>query len=183
MSDSDSDVPTGNKPSSGKFADSKLRSSIESFGTNSYYYAHSKSTEFVVPSHAKVVEGPGIITGGQPVKIAEGGASPPSTVRRRIEKYSWSDDDHKVTLYIDDSVILPHIADNADGVKCDFGKRSMRLEVHPQDGSCYLWALDIPELHEEINVNASNFRVSSGKRITVSLHKNKPSSKWHSLKK
>lgn len=118
------------------------------------------------------------------MKIADVSLSQPaSTVRRRIEKYSWSDDDHKVTLYIDDSVILPYISENSDGVKCEFDKRGMRLEVWPSSESSFVWCLDIPELHEEINVNASNFKVSMGKRITVNLHKNKHASKWHSLKK
>ena len=87
--------------------ESKLDSSIKTYGTNSYYYAHSRSKNFVVPDDAKVVTGPGIITGGTPVKLAETPAAGGFTkIKRKITKYSWCDEDDKVTVYIDDSEIL-----------------------------------------------------------------------------
>jgi hypothetical protein len=183
MSDSESDLTPNNRASEGNAGDSKLRTSIDAYGKNSYYYAHSRSVEFVVPPDAKVVEGPGIITGGTPVKLGEGEPIGPVVVRRKIEKYSWSDDDHKVTLYVDDASILPHISESSDRVKCDFDRKSLRLEVPVNSDASLVWALDIPELTEEINPSTSTCKVSLGKRIVVNLHKANPSTKWHSLKK
>ena len=180
-SDSEFDeVDSTNKTVSG--ADSKLRNSIETYGSNSYYYAHQKSKEFVVPSDAIVVEGPGIITGGAPVKISEGTPlqSSPSRIRKRIEKYAWCDEGDKVRIYIDDSNILPLISESQEAVSCSFDKQSMNLEVI--ESSSALFALDIQELNEEIDPLESQYRVSLGKRITVTLKK-KDDKKWYSLKK
>eukprot|EP00435_Cladocopium_sp_Y103_P000668 s772_g1.t1 len=44
---------------------------LETKGTNSYYYAHNESWE--VPEHAKVRSGPGLVTGGAPVKLGADG--------------------------------------------------------------------------------------------------------------
>lgn len=181
MSDSENDqVSTDSKPLSG--AESKLRTSIETYGTNSYYYAHDRSRDFVVPPDAIVIEGPGIITGGAPVKIAEGEPlrAAPSKIRNRIEKYAWADEGDKVRIYIDDANVVELIKDSTDAVSCSFDVQSMNLEM-AQSETCVL-ALDIPELNEEIDPQESAYRVSLGKRITVTLKK-KEDKKWYSLKK
>lgn len=49
---------------------SMLKSSISKYGQNSYYYAHSNT--ITPPAYAKVVTGPGIVTGGAPVRISLG---------------------------------------------------------------------------------------------------------------
>lgn len=62
--DSDSCSPLN--PSSGASggSNSALRHNIETKGKNAYYYAHNR--DFHIPQNAKVVTGPGIITGGAP---------------------------------------------------------------------------------------------------------------------
>ncbi|CAE7395056.1 unnamed protein product [Symbiodinium natans] len=52
-------------------AESELGRNRESKGTNSYYYAHNEGWE--VPDHAKVRAGPGLVTGGAPVKLGADG--------------------------------------------------------------------------------------------------------------
>lgn len=121
-----------------------------------------------------------MITGGAPVKISVG--EPIVTagrVQRKIEKYSWCDDADKVRVYIEDSSVLPHIASSGDLVTCDFALRSFVLRV-PVDAVDL--ALNIDELCEEIDPATSMFKVST-KRITLTLKKLKPDSKWHSLRK
>jgi hypothetical protein len=179
MPDSESDL-TESKSETVRRADSKLRQSIETFGSNSYYYAHSKSREFVVPEGAKVVEGPGIITGGAPVKIGEGEVQDRTRFKRRIEKYAWADEGDKVRIYVDDANILPLIADSTEAVSCNFDFKSMSLEVTQND--FVYFALDIPEFPEEIDPSESSYRVSLGKRVTVTLRK-KEDKKWYELKK
>jgi hypothetical protein len=181
MSDSGSDIEHTESKTSVPRADSKLFNSIETYGSNSYYYAHSKSKEFVVPENAKVVEGPGIITGGSPVKIGDGEPVQPSTIRRKIEKYSWCDDDSKVRVYIDDPHILPHIVENDSNVSCKFNHRSLIVEVNASN--VHRFAFDIHELNEEIDPISSSFKVSPGKRITITMVKKNPETKWYSLKR
>mmetsp|Transcript_42042 Transcript_42042/g.78100 ORF Transcript_42042/g.78100 Transcript_42042/m.78100 type:complete len:224 (+) Transcript_42042:31-702(+) len=52
-------------------AESELGRNRESKGSNSYYYAHNEGWE--VPGHAKVRAGPGLVTGGAPVKLGADG--------------------------------------------------------------------------------------------------------------
>lgn len=178
MSDSEIEA-VQSKESIASRSESKLRNSIETYGTNSYYYAHSKSREFLVPEGAKVVEGPGIITGGTPVKLDSSEVLLPSTIRRKMEKYSWCDEGEKVRIYIEDPNVLPLIADSTDAVSCSFDVSTMSLEV--RQSVSVVFCLDL-ELNEEIDPQESSYRVSLGKRITVTLRKKK-SQTWHSLKK
>jgi hypothetical protein len=179
---SGSDSDQNGEPKPIARAESKLRNSIETYGTNSYYYAHRKSKEFVVPPDAIVVEGPGIITGGAPVKINEGEQpqKSPSKVRRKVEKYAWCDEGTNVRIYIEDPNVVALIQDSAEAVSCSFDEQSMSLEVAHSE-NCVL-ALDIPALSEEIDPSESSYRVSLAKRITVTLKK-KQDKKWYSLKK
>lgn len=161
-------------------SDSKLRNSIETYGSNSYYYAHSKSKDFVIPDGAKVVEGPGIITGGTPVKLDVPAEAQPALVCRRIEKYAWSDDGDKVRIYVDDPNILPLISDSPENVSCSFDSQSVCLEV--KQSSSVWFKLIVEELSEEIHAIESSFKVSLAKRVTITLKK-KEDKKWYSLKK
>eukprot|EP00922_Rhytidocystis_sp_ex-Travisia-forbesii_P072546 GHVS01108160.1.p1 GENE.GHVS01108160.1~~GHVS01108160.1.p1 ORF type:complete len:148 (+),score=32.53 GHVS01108160.1:240-683(+) len=98
---------------------SALRSSIAKYGKASYYYAHSNPSD--PPSHAKVIAGPGLVTGGVPVRLCAAGkpfdsttsSSLPSSpsvpftttalnsapLQRRVEllkKYSWCDNNKTI---------------------------------------------------------------------------------------
>lgn len=183
MSFSDSDTEdAGLKRAVDASSDSKLFNSIETYGSNSYYYAHTKSKEYSVPDGAIVVEGPGIITGGAPVRLDNPVSSVPtgSVLRRRIEKYSWSDDGDKVRIYVDDVNILPLIVDSEDSVSCEFKAQSFCLEV--RQSSSVVFAFDISSLNDIVVPSECAFKVSIGKRVTVTLKKANDS-KWHSLKK
>lgn len=179
MSDSESELQQTKSTSSVPRADSKLFNSIDTYGNNSYYYAHNR--EFVIPDDAKVVEGPGIITGGAPVKLGEGPSISPSIIRRKIEKFSWCDDESKVRVYIDDSNILALISESSDHVSCVFDTQSFNLEIKVNDREVY--AFSATELSEEIDPGRSSWKVSLGKRVTVILQKKNPETKWHNLRK
>ncbi|CAK9024178.1 unnamed protein product [Durusdinium trenchii] len=49
-------------------AESELGRNLEQKGTNSYYYAHN-DVAWEVQEHAKIRAGPGLVTGGAPVKL------------------------------------------------------------------------------------------------------------------
>jgi hypothetical protein len=179
MSDSDSECgEVKTRPVSAE--ESKLQSSIESFGSNSYYYAHSRSKEFVIPDNAIVTTGPGIITGGTPVKLSEGAMSSPTEVSRRIEKYSWCEEGDRVQVLIDDPQIIPLLED-ASRVTCDFDQHGVQVIV--RESERLRFTLDLSNLSEEINPSESSFRVTIGKRVTVNLKKKKGDQKWYSLRK
>ncbi len=179
MSDSDSDLEHSQSASAVPRADSKLYNSIDTYGSNSYYYAHNR--DYVIPEGAKVVEGPGIITGGAPVKLSEGAPVSPSLVRRKIDKYAWCDDDSKVRVHVDDPRIIPLISDSDTNVSCTFDDQSFNLEIKVSDREVY--SLSGFQLSEEIEPERSSWKVSLGKRVTVVLHKKNSETKWHNLKK
>uniref|UniRef100_A0A7S3UK11 Uncharacterized protein n=1 Tax=Oxyrrhis marina TaxID=2969 RepID=A0A7S3UK11_OXYMA len=82
-------------------SDSALRANIKEKGANSYYYAHAKPPE--IPAHAKVVSGPGLITGGPPELISrdESIDKPAGKPRITVTKFSWLDDGDKVKIYVE----------------------------------------------------------------------------------
>ena len=96
----------------GKFTDDKeksfLKDSIKKKGTNSYYYAHDYSGQNFDDKTAAKVYGDGIIHGGDPVlvqtKSKKEEEKSQDTVTKpdvmKIQKYSWSDEESKVKIYI-----------------------------------------------------------------------------------
>merc|ERR1719203_1681835 len=80
---------------------SALQEDVDCKGENAYYYAHNR--KFEVPEHAKVISGPGLITGGQPVLMEVGSTLVDPSVDERtvwMKDYSWSDSKGKVKVYI-----------------------------------------------------------------------------------
>eukprot|EP00437_Effrenium_voratum_P034432 CAMPEP_0181469248 /NCGR_PEP_ID=MMETSP1110-20121109/37916_1 /TAXON_ID=174948 /ORGANISM="Symbiodinium sp., Strain CCMP421" /LENGTH=207 /DNA_ID=CAMNT_0023594139 /DNA_START=48 /DNA_END=668 /DNA_ORIENTATION=- len=108
-------------------SESELGRNREQKGTNSYYYAHNEKWE--VPEHAKVRAGPGLITGGAPVKLGEESGYPApeegsaaaevvAELRKRVEElegqliaarmgtkpitqFSFSDEGAKCKVYVE----------------------------------------------------------------------------------
>ena len=179
LSDSESDVLESNIPRAVS-AESKLLNSIETYGSNSYYYAHSKSKEYSVPDDAIVVEGPGIITGGAPVKLQRDVEANVDVFRRKIEKYAWVDEGDKVKIYIDDSNIVPLISESDEAVSVDFRIKSLCVCI--RQSSSVQFVLELDPLSDEIDAAKSFFKVTLGKRVTVTLKKGNKE-KWSSLKK
>jgi hypothetical protein len=179
MGDTESHLKASSSSENLPRADSKLYNSVETYGTNSYYYAHARSKEFVVPENAKVVEGPGIITGGAPVRISVGEPIQPSIVMRKIEKYSWCDDGKSVRIYVDDPSILSHL--NLSTISITFDDQALSLEVMQSGSVKHVLAFE--KLEEEIDRQASTFVLKEGKRVTITLAKKDADKKWYSLYK
>ncbi|CAL1140949.1 unnamed protein product [Cladocopium goreaui] len=104
---------------------SALRENIQKKGENAYYYAHNR--KFEVPPDAKVISGPGLVTGGPPVKLdIEANGSPAEKRVEAIRSFSWTDDGGKVKIYLQ----LPEgTLQDASQVTCDFQDRSFHLQV------------------------------------------------------
>ncbi|CAE8680520.1 unnamed protein product, partial [Polarella glacialis] len=158
---------------------SALRENIQKKGENAYYYAHSRKYE--VPPDAKVVSGPGLVTGGSPVKLSsEAPIIEKSEVRAEaIRDFSWADDGAKVKVYLQ----LPSgVLKDASQVTCDFESRSFTAQVAPVAGKVTNWVCKMEPLKGEIVPEQSSFRVNAEKgKVTVSLHKKKRDT-WHDLK-
>merc|ERR1719420_144539 len=80
--------------------DSALWQNIAEKEQNAYYFAHNR--HFEVPVNAKIRSGPGLVTGGPPVKISsEGGSLNDAKEALPIKEYSWAESgESKVKVYV-----------------------------------------------------------------------------------
>eukprot|EP00744_Colponema_vietnamica_P013488 GILI01018894.1.p2 GENE.GILI01018894.1~~GILI01018894.1.p2 ORF type:complete len:168 (+),score=50.82 GILI01018894.1:84-587(+) len=156
---------------------SALRSSIDEFGTNSYYYAHN--FKFEKPDHAVVIEGPGLVTGGAPVLLS---VAPSESVAEKpckaITSYAWADEDEKVRIYINlteegDLTQLP-----ASAFTLDYSSQSFDIRVA---GASRDYRFKVDRLCEEIDPSGCSHRVKSDK-VVVTLKKQMKIS-WKDLAK
>ncbi|KAF4659289.1 hypothetical protein FOZ61_004847 [Perkinsus olseni] len=179
-------VPVGSSSTSGeesdemKRSDSKLRKSLTEKGDKSYYYAHSR--DFYVPPDAKVVTGPGLITGGQPELIARSPSPEPRNVmkKRPVKQYSWFDDEEKVKVYTEDPQLLTALEDDSVEAHSRFTATGFDLWADTADG--WRVILSVPTLNAEIVPEECKHRVSRGKRVSVTLKKKNVHRTWYNLK-
>ena len=162
-------------------SDSKLRDSIKTYGSNSYYYAHSRKIE--IPADAIRVEGDGLVTGGMPVllKVGDAPTTTAGIVTKRLTAYSWSDSGETVKIYIEDSDWLASAEARPGSVLVDFAEKSLSIKVTNDKGVVITFSID--NLDDEIEPTACSFRLSAGKRFTVSLKKKKANKTWYALRK
>mmetsp|Transcript_26551 Transcript_26551/g.76457 ORF Transcript_26551/g.76457 Transcript_26551/m.76457 type:complete len:490 (-) Transcript_26551:362-1831(-) len=100
------------------------------------------------------------------------GPAPDDAGMREIKKYSWGDEGDSVKLYITEAANAEAIAAAKDGkgqqVEADFKQNSFSLTVH---GEKQRFVLVLRGLFRETVPERCKFRVSAGKRITVTLAK------------
>ncbi|KAH8741726.1 hypothetical protein FG386_001300 [Cryptosporidium ryanae] len=175
---------------------SALRSNIKEKGDFSYYYAHKNNNCDL--KDAKIFQGPGIVTGGQPILLHKGGdgsdddnanASSRET-EIKISKYSWSDRKDSIEIYImkDD---LPKMMPNEpevtiqDKPKLEVTSNSILLEITANishSSKIHKLILNITNLSNFINPQISRVKMSN-KKITVICFKEDSDTKWFSLTK
>lgn len=150
-------------------AGSALEACLQTKGDNAYYYAHGRS--FEVPEDAKVISGPGLITGGQPMLIEAGANTVDPEAHERIvwlKEYSWSDSSSKVKVYVPvPEGVLPSEG-AAEAVEASWGATRVELTIktRPQH------KLTIEKLNAEIKVESCKERVEAHKnRIVLELAK------------
>jgi len=119
-----------------------------------------------------------------PAAPADAGAAAASEAAdvREIKKYSWGDEGGTVKIYIMEAANADAIAAAKDGkgerVKADFKANSFTLTVQ-SDGQSFVLALR--GLFREIVPEKCKFRVSEGKKITVTLAKKFEHEAWKVL--
>eukprot|EP00388_Colpodella_angusta_P013074 GDKJ01032920.1.p1 GENE.GDKJ01032920.1~~GDKJ01032920.1.p1 ORF type:complete len:184 (-),score=36.48 GDKJ01032920.1:52-603(-) len=158
--------------------DSALRDNIERKKDNSYYYAHSRKME--LPPDAKVVKGPGLITGGFPELIATESSPKPVITRPpavALNKYSFLDEEDKVRIYVfKDAIPEADLVLNNDIVTCEFEERSVVCDLK---GEKNLYRLKFENLRDDIDVSKCQLRCTSSKlSITLVKREKKP---WSSI--
>jgi hypothetical protein len=157
---------------------SALEHNIKSKGELSYYYAHGRKFENKEETQGKVIEGPGIITGGPPVLLAK----TVTTVEvikepKKFTKYIFYDDDKFVQIKID----LPeehksNVTDDCIDLK--LGERSLDLRVDMPDSDPYFYS--IKKLFMKIVPEESKSRIVKGK-VSISLKKQNEDKEWEKL--
>jgi hypothetical protein len=158
---------------------SALQANIDRKGENAYYHAHTRHYE--VPEHAKVISGPGLITGGQPV-LLEAGLAADSPEEERVvwlKDYSWSDSTGKVKVYVPvPEGLLP--VDSTDGmVEANFAPHQLDLTINCKPRR----RLKIEKLNAEVNPDSCITRVEAHKnRIVLQLAKKRETA-WYNLTK
>jgi len=157
---------------------SALQENLDRKGENAYYFAHSRS--FEVPPDAKVISGPGLITGGAPV-LLEAGRVLDSEEDRTVwlKDYSWSDGTNKVKVYVPISEgVLP--SENPDGVvECEFSMTQVDLTINCKPRR----RLRIDKLNGELSTDKCAARVEAHKnRIVLQLAKKRETA-WYNLTK
>jgi hypothetical protein len=158
-------------------AQSALKHNQETKGNNSYYYAHTRS--FEVPADAKVVSGPGLITGGAPVLLesapSESEVSPEKrTVIETIRNYAWSEEDNVVKVSIDGGDVASASEANTE---CDFNEDSFTLRIKLSAAKTLQLQVS---LKKNVDPSKCKFRISKGKGVRLTLTK-KETGKWYDL--
>mmetsp|Transcript_97376 Transcript_97376/g.203264 ORF Transcript_97376/g.203264 Transcript_97376/m.203264 type:complete len:281 (-) Transcript_97376:79-921(-) len=157
---------------------SALQENVDRKGSNAYYHAHTR--HFEVPEHAKVISGPGLITGGAPV-LLEAGAVLSTEADRTVwlKDFSWSDSTGKVKVYVPvPEGLLP--ADNAESlVETEFSNNQVDMTINCKPRQ----RLKIEKLNGELKIEACVTRVEAHKnRIVLQLAKKRETA-WYNLTK
>jgi len=158
---------------------SALQDNLDKKGGNAYYHAHNR--HFEVPEHAKVITGPGLVTGGAPVLLQAGAVDMPPEDERTVwlKDYSWSDSTGKVKVYVPiPEGVLP--AENAESVvEATYTSHQVDVVINTRPRRC----LKIEKLNAEVNIEACITRVEAKKcRIVLQLAKKRETT-WYNLTK
>ena len=156
---------------------SALEHNIKTKGEYSYYYAHGKKYE-QSNSEQKgiVIEGPGIITGGEPILLDKRVKEVDNTkVTIKFTKYIFYDDDKNVKIKIDLPESIKDIT--SDCLIPEFSERSLNVKLlAPAD----TYLLDIKKLNQKIVPKDSSAVIVKGK-IIITLRKKNDEEEWDKL--
>jgi hypothetical protein len=160
---------------------SLMEENIKTKGENAYYYAHKRivdERDNGSIEQGKVITGPGIITGGDPVKL--GNSNKPIEIikeNKKFTKYIFIDDDENATVKID----LPEeIKDKVtlDTISWNLTDKSLDLKVSPIDSDPYY--LSVKKLFKKIIPEECSFKIVKAK-LVLNLKKKEKDDEWDKL--
>jgi hypothetical protein len=155
-----------------------LEHNIKSKGEYSYYYAHGRKFEKKDEEQGKVISGPGIITGGDPILLDK--SIKEVVVLKdpvKFTKYIFYDDDKNVKIKID----LPDTIVSSVSDEClvpEFDERSINLRVLPPNSDSYIF--HVKKLFQKIVPKDSSAKLFKGK-IIITLRKQNDEEEWEKL--
>jgi len=157
---------------------SALEHNIKAKGEFSYYYAHGRKFENKDQEQGKIIEGPGIITGGDPV-LLEKSTKPVEVLKepKKFTKYAFYDDDKYVKIQIEIPAEIKELI-NDDCINVNFQERSFDLKVDVPNLDPYL--MSIKKLFQKINPEESKAKIFKGK-VIISLKKKNEDQEWDKL--
>jgi hypothetical protein len=156
--------------------ESALHANIASKGDSAYYFAHGR--HFEIPAGAKVISGPGLVTGGAPELLETADTSILAKDEEvRIKEYSWAEAGPKIKIYVPCDGLSDLAGDASSAVSASFHKRGFELAIATTPRRKFT----LEKLKHDINTDASKVRVDAAKgRVTVILAKEREFS-WHDL--
>jgi len=163
--------------------DSFLRQSIAKNGQTSYYYAHASEKELPIEHRYAYGGAPQKLEDEATVKDAASLVESAPVIS--IIKYAWADEGEVVKLYIgaDGEPEAVEAAKDGKGseVSASYGPRSVELKVRAGAEKGKDFCLLVKDLEHEIRPDECKFRVSAGKRITLTLQKKTAKPTWTRL--
>jgi hypothetical protein len=157
---------------------SALEHNIKTKGENSYYYAHGRKFENKEQEQGKVIEGPGIITGGEPVLLAKQ-VKDVEVIKepKKFTKFIFFDDGETVVMRIElPEEIKEAVTDDCVDVK--FTDKSFDLRVNVPNGEPYFYS--VKKTFKKISPDESKFKLFKGK-LSIILKKKDSEEEWDKL--
>ena len=157
-----------------------LEHNIKTKGENAYYYAHGRKYEQGEVKEGKTIEGPGIITGGNPTLLEKKMEDvKPIVSSKKFEKYAFIDDDGFTQVRIDLKVYFKDVTKITDDcVEANFEEKGMTIRVNEPDGEPHF--LVVKKFFKNIKANESSWKLKNGK-LLINLKKANTSDEWEKL--
>jgi len=158
---------------------SALEHNIKTKKESSYYYAHAyKFDKKEADNDAKVISGPGIITGGDPVLLAKSVKSVEAIKETKIfTKYIFYDDDKFVVVKIDLPDEIKDVVKD-DCIEINFHERALNMKVNIPDNDPYLFV--VKKLNQKIIPEESSVKLVKSK-IVLNIRKKDEDEEWNKL--
>lgn len=157
---------------------SLLEENIKTKGENAYYYAHKRLFDDSENQQGIKIEGPGIITGGDPVLLGKQEKKAEVIKEtKKFTKYIFYDDDSFATIKIELPEEIKTEVSN-ENVDVKFTEKTLDVKVTPNNSEPYFFA--VKKLHKKIVPEESKFKLSKGKLI-INLKKKDEDYEWDNL--
>jgi hypothetical protein len=157
---------------------SALEHNIKQKGEFSYYYAHGRKFEKPEEQNGKVIQGPGIITGGDPV-LLDKSVKEVEVLKepKKFTKYIFYDDEKFAYVKIDLPEDIKDLVTD-ECIECKLSEKTMDLRVNIPNSEPYYYT--VKKLFKKINPNESASKVVKGK-IVINLKKLNEDEDWDKL--
>jgi hypothetical protein len=159
-------------------AQSALEHNIKSKGEFSYYYAHGRKFENKNDEKGQIIEGPGIITGGDPVLLQQIVKEKQVFKEpKKFTKYIFYDDDRFAVMKIDLPAEIKDLVNN-ECINFNIQERAFDLKVDVPDGEPYFYS--IKKLFAKVIPEECTAKIHKEK-VTLKFKKKKDDEEWTSL--